>query len=64
MGYEQVFLGSYDTSRIDGGGKEYLTAVTHAGHITIGKAATKLLETAVEEKVLPRYYLAITRRMT
>ena len=64
MGYEQVFLVSYDTSRIDGGGKEYLTDVTHAGHSTNGKAATKLLEIAVEEKVLPRYYLAITRRMT
>ena len=58
-----VFLVSYDTSRIDGGSKKFLTVGSQ--HIQLdgpSKSATKLLETAVQDKVLPRYYLAITRR--
>jgi serine/threonine protein kinase len=63
MSPSNVFLVSYDTSRIDGGGESYLAASTrNLEALGNEKSAMKLLETAVEENVLPRYYLSVTRR--
>jgi hypothetical protein len=63
MGLGHVFLVSYDTSRIDGGSKGFLSAAAKSSQESgASKSATKLLETAVQEKLLPRYYVAITRR--
>lgn len=60
-----VYLVSYDTSRIDGGSKKFMTAGSQV-HLSADpvKSATKLLETAVQDKVLPRYYLTLTRRVS
>jgi serine/threonine protein kinase len=64
MGSTNVFLVSYDTSRIDGGREPYLTASSQKTEpLSSEKSALKLLETAVQEKVLPRYYLSVTRRV-
>jgi hypothetical protein len=63
MGQGHVFLVSYDTSRIDGGSKGFLSAAARSSQDMGGtKSATKLLETAVQDKLLPRYYVSITRR--
>ncbi len=64
MGQDNVFLVSYDTSRIDGGAKIFMTtAGKRSQSLAQSKSATKLLETAVQDKLLPRYYVAITRRI-
>lgn len=63
MSQGNVFLVSYDTSRIDGSAKMFMTAAAKSSQATnSSKSATKLLETAVQDKLLPRYYVAITRR--
>ncbi len=60
---DNIFLVSYDTSRIDGGGKLSMSSDGRSGlGLGASKSATKLLETAVQERLLPRYYVAITRR--
>lgn len=64
MTKEQVFIVSYDTSRIDPESKDLASVLLRTSGESgadPSRSATKLLETALEQKVLPRYYLAITR---
>jgi hypothetical protein len=63
MSPANVFLVSYDTSRIDGGREPFVAAVQNSERVTNEKFAIKLMETAVQENVLPRYYLSVTRRV-
>jgi hypothetical protein len=63
MSPANVFLVSYDTSRIDGGGQSFISVASQGGQKSSEQnSTTKLLETAVEQKMLPRYYLSVTRR--
>lgn len=62
MTTEHVFIVSYDTSRIDVGNKDFTKMLPRGVRSDdSGKSTARLLESAVEQKVLPRYYLAITR---
>jgi hypothetical protein len=62
IGRENVFIVSYDTSRIDPENRDLAGVLvkTYQG-VDGARSSTKLLETALEQKVLPRYYLAVTR---
>jgi hypothetical protein len=62
MTTDHVFIVSYDTSRIDVGNKDFTKMLPGGGRSESSvKSTVRLLESAVEQKVLPRYYLAITR---
>ena len=62
IGRENVFIVSYDTSRINPESSDLAEVLvkTYQGTDT-ARSSTKLIETALEQKVLPRYYLAVTR---
>ena len=62
MAKDHVFIVSYDTSRINADSKDITEFLVKSGpDDDPAQASTKMLESAVEKNVLPRYYLAITR---
>ncbi len=62
IGRENVFIVSYDTSRIDPENRDLAGVLVKTYQGADGsRSSMKLLETALEQKVLPRYYLAVTR---
>lgn len=64
FGGENVFIVSYDTSRIDSESRDLAGVLLKTYQGGEGsRASTKLLETALEQRVLPRYYLAVTRSL-
>jgi len=59
---ENVFIVSYDTSRIDAGSKDVAAVLTRTAQtIEHSRSTTKLMESAAKQKILPRYYLTVVR---
>jgi serine/threonine protein kinase len=62
MNAEHLFLVSYDTSRIDVGGEAFSINALKKGQSQLGsRTPDKILEKAVFNRLLPRYYLTVTK---
>jgi len=58
---DNIFIVSYDTSRIDPESRELADVVNKTTQVRESSAGTHLIDNPYEQKVLPRYYLAVTR---